>query len=960
MASLWPPRTKEKYFCATTTGAVRPEDYDKFMEGSPSYTIEELKQRVPPEYHKVLQVFIKEEADTLPPHRDEDHEIRLVEGSEPPFARNYRPMNAQECEVVKKYIGKELGKGFIRPSASPTAAPVLIVRKPNGGLRVSINYRALNKITIKSRYPIPLVGETLSCLSHAKLFTKLDVVSAFNRICIKEGQEWLTAFNTRYGQFEYLVMPFGLYYLDVFCTAYLDDVLVYSEDPKDHTEHVLKVLRRLLERGLHVDIDKCEFSVTQVKYLGLIVSTDGISMDPEKVEAIRLWERSQSVKDVQVFLGFAGFYRRFIPGFSQLTYPLNEVTKGSQTYTTVSGQTKVRYAPFQWTPECEKAFQTLKEAFTTAPILAYFDLLKETWVETNSSDLVTAGILSQMHGDILRPVAYFSKKISPAETNYMIYDKELLAIIRAFKTWRPELTSTAPENPVKVYSDHRTLEYFMTTKQLNRRQARWAEFLSEFNFKIMYWPGKQGQKPDTLTRRSQDLPKGFDDERERERFQTVLRENQLDEDLRKALCATFCANTVGISDPEPSTPDPPQETPGPRDDEPYEDNSSTEESEDTSASLETLINQAYEDDRMVQEVIIAKNRGQRKLPRIAFNHGFRVSMGELSVRDYRLWVGDRLYIPASKPLRHRILTMHHRLPTAGHPGPKNMYRRLLQNYFWPEMKEDCRQYGDFCATCRRSKALNTKKQGLLKPLPIPNRKWMDISMDYAEDLPPCTRSGRVYRHVLVVVDRLTKQRIFEPMQTKEVTELVEVMHRRVFSEYGLPRSIVSDRGRAFTSYFWRRYCARYKIKVKLSTAHHPETDGQSENAIKHLKNYLRAFINFTQDDWVDHLPDAQLAANTQTSESTGMTPFFANHGYHPRTGVEPPGMFDDPTHPQMLAADKLIQRTEEVNQLLQTELTWAQEAYERHANKYRQPHPAYQVGDCVFVDARHFTLQRQS
>jgi hypothetical protein len=274
--------------------------------------------------------------------------------------------------VILKYIKEHLGKGFIRASSSLTVAPVLVVRKPGGGLRVCIDYRALNELTIKNRYPIPLITDTLAKLSQAKVFTKLDVVAAFNQIRMKEGKEWLTTFNTRYGQFEYLVMPFGLCnapgtfqsyinnsildYLDIFCTAYLDNVLVYSNTPEEHTNHVLKVLQRLLDRGLYVDIDKCEFSVKQVKYLGLIVSTDGIKMDPEKVEAILNWETPQSIKDVQAFLGFCGFYRRFIKAFSQLTHPLNEITKGSETYTTKTGKRRVRYQPFEWNPEREAAF----------------------------------------------------------------------------------------------------------------------------------------------------------------------------------------------------------------------------------------------------------------------------------------------------------------------------------------------------------------------------------------------------------------------------------------------------------------------------------------------------------------------------------------------------------------------------------------------------------------------------
>ena len=262
---------------------------------------------------------------------------------------------------MKKYIDEHLGKGFIQPSSSAAASPILLVRKPGRGLRFCIDYRALNTMTVKNRYPIPLISETLEKLAGSVRYTKLDVIHAFNQIRMKEGHEWLTAFNSRYGQFEYLVMPFGLCnapgtfqgyineslreYLDVFCMAYLDDVLIYSNNESDHASHVLQVLRRLHKRGLQVDIDKCEFNTTRVKYLGMIVTTNGIEMDTEKVEAIQKWEAPLSVKDVQAFLGFANFYRRFIPDFSKKVKPLNELTKSTQ-YTTRSGNKKIKYRTF--------------------------------------------------------------------------------------------------------------------------------------------------------------------------------------------------------------------------------------------------------------------------------------------------------------------------------------------------------------------------------------------------------------------------------------------------------------------------------------------------------------------------------------------------------------------------------------------------------------------------------------
>jgi len=958
------PRDDKKYICAATANAVTSADYDQFMKGKPVYTKEELLARIPKEYHDFVDVFMKQDADKLPPHRPEDHTIRLIEGATPPFARKYRPMSIQEQEAVRKYIQEQLGKGFIRRGSSPAAAPVLLVRKPGGGIRVCVDYRELNNITIKNRYPIPLIAETLDRLAGAKIFSKFDVVAAFNQIRMKEGHEWLTAFNTRYGQFEYLVMPFGLCnapgtfqsyinetvrdYLDVFCTAYLDDILVFSEKEEEHTEHVRKLLQRLRERGLQLDIDKCEFGVRETKYLGVIITTEGIKMDPEKVQTILDWEIPTCVQEVKSFVGFAGFYRRFIKAFSRLTKPLSELTRG-ELFLTKSGRRKFKYRDFKWTKECQEAFDNLKRAFTTAPILAHFDPTRETWVETDASNGVVAGVLSQMVNGELRPVAFFSKKLAPPECKYMIHDKELLAIIQAFKLWRPELMGV--DSPIKVYSDHLALEYFMTTKVLNGRQVRWAEFLSEFNFKIMYRPGAAGGKPDALSRRSQDLPGPTDLERRGKKEDVLLKGSYLDGELKKFLSLQILENEGKYVNEISGQP---EDDLGGDSDQPEE-----EECEDNLRDLDTAFATAYEKDKVVQDIITAKENNLRRLPKHILSKGIKLSMSDLEVKDGRLWVSGRIYVPEDIELRHTILELYHKPTASGHPGPRRMHSNLIRGYFWPGMRQDVMQYANFCPSCHRAKAKSIKKQGLLQPLPVPQHRWMDITMDFIVDLPVCTRRGRQHRHLMVVVDRLSKEFRAEPLTSLEVEEVFDAMNRRVFSQ-GLPCSIVSDRGSQFVSHLWKRICQRRGVKIKLSSAQHPETDGQTEIYNKLVKNYLRHYIDYLQDDWLDYLPDAELAGNSATHSAIGMSAFFANHGYHPRTGFEPPGTYEGRGKAEIEHADKIVARTEEIREHLREHIAWAQSEYQEQADKNRQPHPQYRIGDLVYVDARHFAGERPS
>ena len=245
--------------------------------------------------------------------------------------------------------------------------------------------------------------------------------------------------------------------------------MIYSNSQKEHQTHIRKVLAALKKAGLQTDIDKCEFHVTKISYLGLIISTKGICIDPKKVEAIQKWETATSVRDIQAFIGFANFYRRFIRAFSDIVRPMIAIIKKNTT--------------FHWTPECQKSFELVKKRFTTAPILAHFDFEKECILETDSSDKVSARIFSQYRDDgLLHPVAFFSRKHSPQEINYEIYDKKLLAIIKSFEEWRPMLEGAGL--PIKILTDHSNSQYFMSTKQLSRRQARWSEFLSRFNFVI--------------------------------------------------------------------------------------------------------------------------------------------------------------------------------------------------------------------------------------------------------------------------------------------------------------------------------------------------------------------------------------------------------------------------------------------------------------------------------------------
>lgn len=456
---------------------------------------------VPVEYHDLAEVFSKERALSLPPHRPYDCAIDLLPGATLPSSRLYN-LSKPEQEAMERYIKDSLDAGIIRPSSSPVGAGFFFVDKKDKTLRPCIDYRGLNQITIKNKYPLPLINSAFQPLHSATIFSKLDLRNAYHLVRIRKGDEWKTAFNTPLGHFEYLVMPFGLTnapavfqalvndilrdFLNRFVFVYLDDILIFSSSAEEHVFHVRQVLQRLLENKLFVKAEKCEFHVESVAFLGYIIGSGQVKPDPSKIQAVVEWPQPENRKQLQRFLGFANFYRRFIRNYSSVATPLTKLTSSK--------------LPFVWSPDAEQAFQTLKERFTSAPVLIHPNPALQFIVEVDASDTGVGAVLSQRSpsDQKLHPCAFFSRRLSPAEQNYTIGDRELLAVKMALDEWRHFLEGA--ELPFLVWTDHKNLSYIQSAKTLNSRQARWALFFGRFNFTLTYRPGSRNTKPDALSR----------------------------------------------------------------------------------------------------------------------------------------------------------------------------------------------------------------------------------------------------------------------------------------------------------------------------------------------------------------------------------------------------------------------------------------------------------------------------
>lgn len=361
---------------------------------------------------------------------------------------------------------------------------------------------------------------------------------------MKEGEEWKTAFRTRFGHYEYLVMPFGLTnapgtfqafinnvlreFLDVFVVVYLDDILVYSKTIDEHVQHVRQVLTAMRKAHLRVKPSKSEFHKHEVTFLGYVVSKEGLKMDENTIKTILDWSTPTTVREVLSFLGFANFYRRFIMEYSKIATPLTHITRKDQAFT--------------WGKEAQQAFDELKRRFTTQPILIMFNPEKPITVETDASDKALGACISQPGPQgKLQPVAYHSRKLSPAELRYDIHDKELLAIVDAFRQWKVYLEG--PKHTVAVFTDHKNLIYFTTTKELNRRQLRWYEEPATFNFRIQYRKGSENDRADALSRRRTDYMKGEGKEKH-----AVLRQEADGAMTINRIAATFSVNIDNLQD----------------------------------------------------------------------------------------------------------------------------------------------------------------------------------------------------------------------------------------------------------------------------------------------------------------------------------------------------------------------------------------------------------------------------
>ncbi|GKB76760.1 putative reverse transcriptase domain-containing protein, partial [Tanacetum coccineum] len=405
-----------------------------------------------------------------------------------------------EMQELSTQLQELSDRGFIRPSSSPWGAPVLFVKKKDGSFRMCIDYRKLNKLTVKNRYPLPRIDDLFDQLQGSRVYSKIDLRSGYHQLRVHEEDIPKTAFRTRYGHYEFQVMPFGLTnaptvfmdlmnrvckpYLDRFVIVFIDDILIYSKSRKEHEGHLKLILKLLKEEELYAKFSKCEFWLSKVQFLGHVIDSEGIHVDPAKIESIKDWASPKTPTEIRQFLGLAGYYRRFIEGFSKIARPMTKLTQKS--------------VKFDWGEKAEAAFQLLKQKLCSAPILALPEGSENFVVYCDASHKGLGAVLMQRE----KVIAYASRQLKVHEKNYTTHDLELGAVVFALKMWRHYLYGTK----CVVFTDHKSLQHILDQKELNMRQRRWLELLSDYDCEIRYHPGKANVVADALSRKERNKP----------------------------------------------------------------------------------------------------------------------------------------------------------------------------------------------------------------------------------------------------------------------------------------------------------------------------------------------------------------------------------------------------------------------------------------------------------------------
>ncbi|XP_073808802.1 adenosylhomocysteinase isoform X1 [Danio rerio] len=719
--------------------------------------------------------------------------------------RPYRVSKAKN-DFIEEQIQELLQQKIIKPSTSPWASPVVVVEKKDGGSRLCIDYRGLNAKTFLDAYPMPQITDILDSLQGAKVFSTLDLKSGYWQLEMDPASMEKTAFVTASGLYEFSSLPFGLKNAaasfqrlmeqvlrdlkNKCCMVYIDDIIVYSPDVQTHLNHLEQVFHSLHKAGLTLNLKKCKFICASLDYLGHTISADGVNVNSDKVEAIRTFPIPKTLKELQRFLGLAAWYHRFIPDFSSKTAPLHLL--------------KRKDVKWNWSDECQRAFDVIKDELTRAPVLCTpnFDLSFK--VQTDASDVGLGAVLTQEVEGQERVIAYASRLLRGAEKSYSASEKECLAVVWAVEKWHHYLEG----RPFEVITDHASLVWLFQHPKPSSRLERWTIRLQGYHFTVRYRKGQCNIVPDVLSRR------------EEVNSQAVL----LHTPAKKNFSTVSCDLPLDLSQ----------------------------------------IACEQEKDTECQEIMV-KAKSQRTTDLKRTHYICKNGVLFRSIPDSK--EGQRLQVVIPEKLREVTLSYAHDSPLSGHLGRFKTLMRLLEFAYWPSIRTDVWEHCKICEKCQRYKPTNLKPAGDLQSVPIVEPGYM-LGMDI---MGPFPRSSRQNEYLLVIVDYFTKWVEVFPMRTAKSNTIVRILIEEIFTRWGTPAFIVSDRGRQFTSNLLDQLCKQWQITPKLTTAYHPQSN-LTERVNRNLKTMIAMFVEQNHRTWDQWIYEFRFALNTAWHESTGYSP----------------------------------------------------------------------------------------
>ena len=813
-------------------------------------------------------------------------------------------------------IDQLLEAGVIKPSNSPWSQPAVFCKKQSGEWRLCFDARALNKITKRDSFPLPRISECLDGLEGSRFYSALDLNQAYFQVELEEESKEKASFSTTKGHWSYEVLPMGLANsVATFCRliaevfrgilfkdviAYLDDILVPSVSFQQGIERLDVVFRRLKAANLKLKPEKCKLLQREAKFLGFILSEEGIKTDPAKVEAIVNWPTPRTVTDIRAFLGLTGFYRKWIRGYAEIASPMTKLLE--------------KHSTFHWSPDCEAAFQTLKEMMVSSGILAFPKDEDMFILDTDASGHGIGAVLSQKQWSehtqsyVERPVAYASKTLSKAERRYCVTRRELLAVVVFTNQFKHYLLG----KQFLLRTDHSSLRWIFSFKDPRNQLARWLEILSQYDFKIEHRRGKSHSNADAMSRRLpaedctnydrgvrlQDLPCGGCPHcmRHHEEWEAFYRMDDI---------VPLTAHT------ENRPPTAPQETHSGGQPKASAITAQQKCGLETVAALETT--PSADDMRhdptwgwrdgfeFTRETLIREQEQDSNLAKCIrwLQDGVRPAREDMTaegaeLRNYwlnfdllclvggvlcRRWLNPantrseyKIAVPQS--LRKEVLKKVHDDRSAGHFGIDTTRERVLQHFYWYNLRRDVEMWVKSCQTCQLRKKGPKRTRAPLAPFLV-NTPMEEICIDIAGPFPVSDRGNR---YILAVICKFTRFAECYAIPETSAATVAEVLVSQFMSRYGIPWNILSDQGTNFESALFKEVCHLLDIKKKRTSGYHPQCNGLVENLNKSVIRMISAYIDTNQRNWCEHLPWIMAAYRSHKHPSTGFTPNFLMFG----------------------------------------------------------------------------------